>query len=100
MTFAVTEKGEITMAKKKNPQIQLRRSDIDRMKKEITDDAVKSAFAIFLMVMHDKWGFGMKRLNRLFKNICELSEQVGDGYVSTAQLKKILKEEMGIVIEG
>lgn len=87
-------------AKKKNPQVTLRRSDVERMKKQITEDAVKSAFAIFLMVMRDKWGFGAKRLNRLFKHICELSEQVDEGYVSTTQLKKILKDEMGIVIEG
>ncbi len=86
--------------KKKNPHIHLRRSDVDRMKKDITDDAVRSAFAIFLMVMRDKWGFGHKRLNRLFKHICDLSVQVGDGYVSVAEIKKILKEEMGIVIEG
>jgi hypothetical protein len=84
--------------KKKNPHINLRRSDVERMKREVTTDAVESAFAIFLMVMRDKWGFGAKRLNRLFKHICELSEQVGDGYVSTAEIKKILKEEMNIVI--
>lgn len=84
--------------KKKNPHIHLRRSDVERIKREVTTDAVQSAFAIFLMVMRDKWGFGAKRLNRLFKHICELSEQVGDGYVSTAEIKKILKEEMNITI--
>lgn len=84
--------------KKKNPHINLRRSDVERIKREVTTDAVESAFAIFLMVMRDKWGFGAKRLNRLFNNICELSEMVGDGYVSTAEIKKILKEEMNIVI--
>ena len=86
--------------KKKNPHISLRRSDVERIKKEVTTDAVKSAFAIFLMVMHDKWGFGKKRLNRLFGNICDLSDMVGEGYVSTAELKRILKDEMNIVIEG
>lgn len=86
--------------KKKNPHITLRRSDVERIKREVTTDAVKSAFAIFLMVMHDKWGFGKKRLNRLFGHICNLSDQVGEGYVSTAELKKILKDEMNIVIEG
>ena len=88
------------MAKKKNPHINLRRSDIDRMKKEVTTDAVKSAFAIFLTVMRDKWGFGHKRLNRLYKQIGDLSEQVGEGYISMAEIKRILREEMGIVIEG
>ena len=88
------------MAKKKNPHINLRRSDVDRMKREITDDAVRNAFAIFLMVMRDKWGFGHKRLNRLYKHICDLSVQVGDGYISTAEIKRILREEVNIVIEG
>lgn len=88
------------MKKKKNPHINLRRSDVERIKRELTDEAVKNAFAIFLIVMHDKWGFGMKRLNRLFKHICDLSEQVGDGYISTAEIKKILRDEMGINIVG
>ena len=85
-------------SKKKNPHINLRRSDVERIKREVTTDAVWSAFAIFLMVMHDKWGFGAIRLNRLFNHICELSELVGDGYVSTAEIKKMLRDEMGIVI--
>lgn len=84
--------------KKKNPSINLRRSDVERIKREVTNDAVASAFAIFLMVMHDKWGFGAKRLNRLFKQICELSDLVGDGYISTAEIKKTLRDEMNIVI--
>ncbi len=88
------------MKKKKNPHINLRRSDVERMKREATHDAVNSAFAIFLMVMHDKWGFGAIRLNRLFKHICELSELVGDGYVSLPEIKRTLHEEMNIVIGG
>lgn len=85
-------------SKKKNPHVTLRKSDVERIKREVTNDAVSSAFAIFLMVMRDKWGFGAIRLNRLFKHICELSELVGDGYVSTAEIKKMLRDEMGIVI--
>ena len=86
--------------KKKNPHINLRKSDVERIKKNVTSDAVQNAFAIFLMVMRDKWGFGAIRLNRLFKHICELSNLVGDGYVSTAEIKKALREEMGIEIGG
>ena len=86
--------------KKKNPHINLRKSDVERIKKSVTSDAVQNAFAIFLMVMRDKWGFGAKRLNRLFKHICDLSEMVGDGYISTAEIKKTLREEMGIEIGG
>lgn len=85
-------------SKKKNPHINLRRSDVERIKREVTTDAVSSAFAIFLMVMRDKWGFGHKRLNRLYKHICELSGMVEDGYISTAEIKRTLRDEMNIVI--
>lgn len=84
------------MPKKKNPVITLRESDIRRMKKEVTDDAVRSAFVIIFMVMHDKWGFGKKRLARLLKQTAELSEMIAEGGVSLAQLKRILKDEQGI----
>ena len=87
------------MPKKKNPVITLRESDIRRMKKEVTDDAVRSAFVIIFMVMHDKWGFGKKRLARLLKQTAELSEMIAEGDVSLAQLKRILKDEQGIEFE-
>ena len=73
---------------------------MDRIKREITNDAVSSAFTIFLTVMRDKWGFGHKRLNRLYNQIVDLSETIGEGYISVDKLKQILKDEMGIVISG
>ena len=46
------------MAKKKNPNVTLKQSDIRRMKEEITKSSVEKALIIFFTVMHDKWGFG------------------------------------------
>ena len=86
------------MAKKKNPSVSLKRSDVERIKKAVTSDAVNSAFTIFFTVMHDKWGFGRKRLSRMFKQITELSEMVNETprCVTIDQLKKALKDELGI----
>lgn len=86
------------MAKKKNPSVSLKKSDVERIKKTVTSDAVNSAFTIFFTVMHDKWGFGRKRLSRMFKQITELSEMVNETprCVTIDQLKKALKDELGI----
>lgn len=86
--------------KKKNPTYTLKRSEIDRLKSKYTDKGVNCAFAIFLTVMRDKWGFGHKRLNRLYNQIIDLSETISEGYISIDKLKQILRDEMGINITG
>ena len=88
------------MAKKKNPSVSLKKSDVERMKKEITKDAVSNAFVLLFTVMHDKWGFGHKRLARLMKQINELSEMVTETphCVTFEQLKNNLKDELNIEI--
>lgn len=86
--------------KKKNPKYTLKRSEIDHLKTKCTDNAINCAFAIFLTVMRDKWGFGHKRLNRLYNQIIDLSETISEGYISIEKLKQILRDEMGINIVG
>lgn len=84
--------------KKKNPCINLRESDIRRIKKDVTDEAVKRAFTIFFTVMHDKWGFGHKRLSRMLKQIVDLGNMLDETphCVTLEQLRKTLKDELGI----
>lgn len=86
------------MSKKKNPSVVLKQSDVKRMKDEITKDAINKAFILFFTVMHDKWGFGQKRLGRMLKQIDELSAMVNEKphTVTIEQLKKSLKEELKV----
>ena len=86
------------MAKKKNPHIILKQSDVRRIKEEITRSATESAFVLFFTVMHDKWGFGHKRLTRVFKQVEELASMVNETphTVTIEQLKKSLIDDLGI----
>ena len=86
------------MAKKKNPSVVLKQSDVKRMKDEITKDAINKAFILFFTVMHDKWGFGQKRLARMLKQINELSAMVNERphTVTIEQLKKSLQEDLKV----
>ena len=86
------------MSKKKNPCINLRESDIRRIKKEAADDAIRYATVLFLSVMRDTEGYGVKRLKRVYEAIEYLADSVSRGYVSLADLEKALKDEADIHI--
>lgn len=86
------------MAKKKNPHITLKQSDVRRIKEDVTRSATENAFVIFFTVMHNKWGFGRKRLWRLFKQVEDHAAMVNEKphCVTIEQLKKALRDETGI----
>lgn len=89
------------MAKKKNPHITLKQSDVRRIKEEVARSATESAFVLFFTVLHDKWDFGHKRLARVFKQVEELASMVNETprTVTIEQLKKSLVEEMGVELK-
>ena len=86
------------MAKKKNPHITLKQSDVRRIKEEVTRSATEGALVLFFTVMHDKHGYGRKRLKRLFKEVEYLASMVNETphTVTIEQLKKSLVEDLGI----
>jgi hypothetical protein len=86
------------MSKKKNPVINMRASEVRKLKAECTQEAIEATMAIFLTVMHDKEGYGLTRLRRLHKKINDYAELVAQGYVTIEKLKKALLDEMGIRI--
>ena len=86
------------MKNKKNPARYLRESDIRKMKKEAADDAVRYATVIFLSVMRDNEGYGVKRLKRVYEGIEYLADSISQGYVKLQDLEQALKEEADIII--
>ena len=89
------------MAKKKNPSVSLKASDIRRMKREITNDAVRSAFIIMFTVLHDKWEFDHEDLAKVLKQTTELAEMINQTphHVTIEQLEKVLREELNIKLK-
>ncbi len=84
--------------KKKNPCRQLRESDIRKIKNEAADAAVRYAVVLFLNVMRDTEGYGVKRLRRVYEAIEYLADSVSRGYVKLQDLEKVLKDEADIHI--
>ena len=84
--------------KNKNPHITLKQSDVRRIKEEVARSATESMLVLFFTVMHDKWGFGYKRLSRVFRQVESLSSMVNETphAVTIEQLKKSLLDDLGI----
>jgi Ca2+-binding EF-hand superfamily protein len=89
--------------KGKEPIINLKSSNISKIKADATTQAVDTAFimmlSIPLMVLRDKYGFGKKRLEKFSDYALELYDSFDKGYVSLDDLIEVLKEEVGVEVK-
>ena len=53
---------------------------------------------ITLTVLHDKFGYGKKRLQRFIDEYQDVLDSYNKGYVNVDDLKSVLREECGIEI--
>lgn len=83
--------------KKINPRRKpATQADVNKAKKTATDEAVVLAWSILFTVLRDKEGMGIDDLKRIWKEVDDLSDSVVKGYVSVADLRNVLKEELGV----
>jgi len=62
--------------------------------------AGKANLIISLMVLHDKFGYGEKRLNKFIDEYHKQLEAYNDGYVENVEdFKTVLREECGIELK-
>lgn len=87
------------LMKKPNPRKRpATQADVEKAKKQATDDAVRLAMTIFLTVLKDKNGFSNEELSDTWANVESLSESIRDGYVSIYDLRAVLREEYEIYV--
>lgn len=86
------------MARNKvNPRkIPVSMADVERAKKNASDDAVHLALAIFLTVLKDDFGFDNEQVKLARSRVDKLSEEVAERRVSIADLLTVLREEYHI----
>ena len=66
------------------------------MYKEGINYATDCIYASVLMVLHDKFGFGRERCQRLLKEIQEQVDAVHKNYVSIEDIKETVSKELDI----
>ena len=73
-------------------------ADVNRAVEQATNDALTASAAIFLTVLCDKENADAELIQRVWREMQELSQSIIDGYVSVADLKDTLRKEYGVDI--
>ena len=60
--------------------------------------ATSGLCAAFVMIMHDKFGFGTSRLMKVLNEVSDKFDSVQRGYMSIDDLRQTIKEEFNIEI--
>lgn len=84
------------MRKKHNPRELVPWGTLDKERRKIRDEAVEYAYVVMFTAMHDKHGYGVKRLNRLYNDINYIADSISRGYVNLQDLADELRDKMGI----
>lgn len=83
-----------------NPRrLPVNQADLRKAKNNAISEAVKAAYAIIFTVLRDKEDFTTAQLDKVWREINELSDSIVKGYVKLGDLLLVLKEEAGIVIK-
>jgi len=81
---------------KKNPNKRpATMADVERAKKQGTREAIEFAWAVMFTVLRDKEGKETEDLRRIWEEVNDVCESYSKGYVTIADLKKVLKDEIG-----
>lgn len=80
-------------------RLPVNQADLRKAKNEAISEAVRAAYAIIFTVLRDKENFTNEQLDKLWREINELSDSIVKGYVKLSDLLWVLKEEAGIVIK-
>ena len=81
---------------KTNPRKQpATQADVERARAQGRQQGVLDCAVLFLTVLRDKEGFETEDLKRLWSELGDLGDSVVNGYTSIADLKNVLKQEIG-----
>lgn len=82
----------------------VKRSDLEHLHDEALRSVARRVIPMVLytslMVLHDKYGFGRKRLGDFTEEVFKLYEAIDQQFVSFEDLAKAIEEETGVQISG
>lgn len=87
-------------SKKMNPRRRpATQADVNRARDQAVADAVHLCMAVFFTVLLDKEQADKEILHRVWDEVNDLSDSINKGYVTEADLKRVLREEYDINID-
>ena len=73
-------------------------ADVNRAKQDAQSEAISLAMTIMFTALLDKEGFTQEDLQRLWREVNDLSDSIAQGYVSAADLRNVLRREYGVYV--
>lgn len=87
------------MGKRTNPRRRpATQADVERAKKDAQGEAISLAMTIMFTALLDKEGFTQEDLQRLWREVNDLSDSIAQGYVSAADLRNVLRREYEVYV--
>lgn len=87
-----------------SPTYNLSIDQIEKIKKDATDDAMSKAFVLMLglplMALRDEFDFGKVRLERFEDKVTKLYQSFCAGNITLGDVHKTLYEEVGLKVTG
>lgn len=84
----------------RNATYTLRNEDVTRIKQDAAQEAIDKAFVLMLglpmIVLHDKYGWGKKRLSDFMDYVLELYDSFEKDYVTLDDLWDTIEKETGV----
>lgn len=74
----------------------VRKSDIDKIKKQATQEVFELLLAVPVSVLFDKFGFTPEQLEDFAERVLYLFDSYQQGYIKIEDLQEILWQEAGI----
>ena len=88
------------MKKKVNPRRRpATQADVQMAKQKGQEEAIKLAWSILFTVLRDKEGYDLEGLQRVWKEVDDLSDSIAKGYCTVTDLRDVLKQEIGANIQ-
>lgn len=73
-------------------------ADVERAKKQATNDAIKLSWSILFYALADKKGMTVEELKEIWQLVDNVSDSVVKGYANVTDFRHVLREEYGIDI--
>lgn len=74
-------------------------AQLDKIQAEMSGQISRDFMAMTMLVLHDEYGFGNKRLLNVFARVADMAEALNMGLLSFKDIRDTLVEEVGIDVE-
>ena len=75
-------------------------AQLDKIQEEMSRQMTRDYMACLLLVLHDEYGFGNKRLLNVFARVADMAEALNQGLLTFSDIRQTLIEEVNIDVEN